>query len=337
MNQTDKLELQVAEEQDGSAVVILPAGEAPIEGSNTNEGQNNATGAQDEPLNQQNDDTNDGDDGLDDDPDREAIRAARREERKLKKQIHREKARESNHLINALKKQNQDLAARLAAVEQKTSGAELARVDKAIDDANVQVEFAKMKMKDAVVQQDGEGVAKAEELLYDARRKLESLQNIKQQATRQSTQPKQNIQAPDPVVQRYASDWMKDNSWYDPQGRDLDSQITQRIDRQLTEEGYDPTTEEYWEVLNDQVQKYLPHRKNTGYNDSNVRNQRPRAIVTGSGRDSSATAGKPNEFRLSPERVAAIKEAGLWDNPELRQKAIRNYAQWDRSNKNQRS
>lgn len=337
MTPNDKLDLQVAEEQDGSAVVTLPAGDALIDNGNTNDDQNNDSDAQDEHLNAQNNDQNDGDDGLDDDPERDAIRAARREERKLKKQIHREKARESNHLINALKKQNQDLAARLAAVEQKTSGAELARVDKAIDDANVQVEFAKMKMKDAVTTQDGEGVAKAEELLYDARRKLESLQNIKQQATRQTTQPRQNIQPPDPVVQRYATDWMKDNAWYDPQGRDLDSQITQRIDKQLSDEGYDPTTEEYWEILNDQVQKYLPHRKNTGYNDSNVRNQRPRAIVTGSGRDSSSAAGKPNEFRLSPDRVAAIKEAGMWDNPELRQKAIRNYAQWDRTNKNQRS
>jgi hypothetical protein len=55
--------------------------------------------------------------------------------------------------------------------------------------------------------------------------------------------------------------------------------------------------------------------------------------VTSSGRETTATT-KSNEFRLSPDRVAAMKEAGMWDDPTLRQKAIRNYANWDRSNKN---
>ena len=94
MNSTDKLEMQVAEEQDGSALAQLPETEEnPQELAEGGEVDNHP------------DDTA----GVDaDDPDREAIRVARREERRLKKQIHREKASQSNHLINALKKQNQD-------------------------------------------------------------------------------------------------------------------------------------------------------------------------------------------------------------------------------------
>ena len=167
---------------------------------------------------------------------------------------------------------------------------------------------------------------------YEAQRKMESLQNVKSQATRQLNQPQQNIQIPDPMVQRLAADWMDRNPWYDPHGKDLDSEITQRIDKKLTEEGYDPTTEEYWDELDDRIKKYVPHKASSEYNQTNVRNQRPRSVVTSSGRDSTATT-KSNEFRLSPDRVAAMKEAGMWDNPELRQKAIRNYAAWDRNNK----
>jgi len=170
MNPTDKMELQVAEEQDGSAVVELPEGEAPVE--ELAEG-----GEVDDKQIEKND-------GLDTDPDREAIRAARREERKLKKSIHREKAKESNHLINALKKQNQELAERLAHLEKRTSGAELARVDKAIDDTAVQVEYAKMKMREAVSSQDGDAVVRAQELMYESQRKLESLKAIKDQAAK---------------------------------------------------------------------------------------------------------------------------------------------------------
>jgi hypothetical protein len=58
--------------------------------------------------------------------------------------------------------------------------------------------------------------------------------------------------------------------------------------------------------------------------------------MTSSGRETTATT-KSNEFRLSPERVNAMKEAGLWNNPTSRQNAIRKYAEWDRTNKQQRA
>ena len=315
MNPTEKMEMQVAEEQDGSAIAQMPEGEAPVE-----EVLELAEGGEaDKP---------EANDGLDNDPDREAIRAARREERRLKKSIHREKAKESNHLINALKKQNQDLADRLAHLEKRTSGAELARVDKAIDDTAVQVEYAKMKMREAVSSQDGDAVVRAQELMYESQRKLESLKSIKDQAARQMSQPqKQAINVPDPMVQRNAAEWMERNPWYDPQGKDLDSEIAQRLDKKLTEEGYDPSSEDYWEELDNRVSKYLPHRS-----ESPEPRQRRKSVVGSSGRESSPS-GRANEFRVSPERVEALREAGMWDNPELRAKAIKKYAAWDRENK----
>lgn len=55
-------------------------------------------------------------------------------------------------------------------------------------------------------------------------------------------------------------------------------------------------------------------------------------MVTGSGREQS-TSAKPGEFRLSPERVRAIKEAGKWDNISERNRMIKKYAEYDRANK----
>lgn len=327
MNPTDKAEMQIEEVQDGSAIVQLPESEVQTISDDQNmpaEGQNDHS---DEAETQNR--------VGDDDPDREQIREARREERRLKKQLHREKAKESNHLINALKKQNQQLAERLAIIEKKTSGAELARVDKAIEDAGVQVEYAKMKMQEAVSSRDGAGVTKAQEMWFEAQRQLESLQNVKKQATRPQTQSDQNLQIPDPMVQKRVADWMERNPWYDPNGKDLDSEITQRIDKKLTEEGYDPASEDYWDELDDRLEKYMPHKTNRVYNDPNVRNSnnpRPRSVMTSSGRETTANL-KPNEMRISPDRVAAMKEAGLWDNPKLRQKAVQKYAEWDRQNK----
>ena len=309
MNPTDKMETQLSVEelQDGGAAVLLPEGEEnpQIEGAS---------------------DDSSIDDSVDD-AEREKIREARREERRLKKQLHKEKVKESSSLINMLKKQNEVLNNRLAAVEKKTSGAELARVDKAIEDAGVEVEYAKMQMRNAVGSSDGDGVARAEEMLYEARRKLESLQNVKQNATRQMTQPQnQNIQVPDPMVQKMAADWMEDNAWYDPHGANEESQIAQLIDKKLTDEGFDPATEDYWDELSDRMARYLPKQ-------GSKQTQRPRSVMTSSGRETTATT-KSNEFRISPERVAAMKEAGAWDNPELRQKMIKRFADYDRQQKN---
>jgi hypothetical protein len=324
MNPTEKAEMQVDELSDGGAAVMLPEGEENPQDQSADSAQDRDDDHDDEPRGRQGDDV---------DPEREEIRAARREERRLKKQIHREKAKESNYLINALKKQNSELADRLASVERKTNGAELARVDKAIEDAGVQVEYAKMKMKEAVTRNDGESLAHAQEMWYDSKRKLESLEMLKTNATKQMTTPQQNINVPDPMVQRMASDWMEDNPWYDPQGRNEESQIAQLVDKKLTEEGFDPTSPDYWDELDTRMQRYLPQKSNSGYNQTNVQQRRPRSVMTSSGRETMATT-KSNEFRLSPDRVAAMKEAGLWDNPTARQNAIRKYAEWDRSNKN---
>lgn len=91
MTPTEKLEMQIAESDDGSATVQLP--------------ENIESPQQQETLpNNENETQSASHDSDDVDDEREQIRAARREERRLKKQIHREKARESNHLINAYKK-----------------------------------------------------------------------------------------------------------------------------------------------------------------------------------------------------------------------------------------
>lgn len=318
MNATEKLELQVSESQDGGATVELPEHEMP----ELAEGGEVKPEAQDD---SENDEDSPSDSG---DPDREAIRAARREERRLKKSIHREKAKESNHLINALKTQNNQLSERLAQLESRTSGAELARVDKMIDDAGVQVEYAKMKIRQAVTDQDGEGMVKAQEMLYNSQRQLESLSNTKEQAVKHMSKPaQQNINLPDPNVQRLAAEWMAENPWYDPQGQDQDSEIAQLIDKRLTKEGFDPGSEDYWEELSDRINKKMPH-----LNEKPAPRQRPRSPVGSSGRES-APVGRANEFRVSPERVQAMKEMGAWDNPEMRARMIKSYAKYDRENK----
>ena len=263
-------------------------------------------------------------DGGDDHPDdTEAIRQARREKRKLKKQLARQHQQEKDLRYQQLQRQNEQLMERLSQLEHKTHGSELARIDKAIEDQHVRIQYAKMKIAEATKAQDGESLAEAQELWFEARRAAEALENLKKQAAAPQRQNDRPI-APDPAVQRMAARWMEKNSWYDPQGGDEDSEIALMIDRRMAKEGWNPSDPDYWEELDSRLQKKLPHRYNEEYEEKQVR--RPRSVVTGGGRESAAAAGGKNSFTLTPDQVRAMKDAGFWDDPEMRNKMIRRYA-----------
>ena len=157
---------------------------------------------------------------------------------------------------------------------------------------------------------------------------------------KKSTAPQRErtIRAPDPQLQKYASTWMENNSWYDPNGKDPDSRIALTIDQAMAEEGWNPKTPQYWDELDNRLQKYLPHRYTGDTDEKPNRNSRPRNVVTSSGRESSSSnvIGK-NQFALSRDQVQAMKDAGMWDDPEKRAKMIRRYAIEAKQNQGYRS
>lgn len=323
MNTEVKEELiEVKEEMDGSAVVDLPE-DIPSPQAEAEP----AAEKEPEPV-----EAAEGGDVDDDHPDdSEALRNAKRERRRAKKQLIKQTNAEKEVKLQMLERQNQELLQRLAVIERKTHSADLARIDKAIEDSELRINYAKMKLSEAASAQDGDAMARAQELWLEARQQAESLKNLKKQAA----SPAQQQNLPDPRIQRNAADWMERNSWFKPDGRDLDSKVAKQVDEALTAEGWDPTTPEYWEELDNRLQRYVPHRYNE-YDDSNKRS-RPRGIVTGSGRESAARAGGKNTFTLSPEQVRAMKDAGFWDDPEKRNKMIKRYAMEARQNQGYRS
>jgi vacuolar-type H+-ATPase subunit H len=68
---------------------------------------------------------------------------------------------------------------RLSVVERKTHSADLARIDKAIEDQELRLQYAKMKISEAASASDGHAMAEAQEMMYEARRQMEALSNFK--------------------------------------------------------------------------------------------------------------------------------------------------------------
>lgn len=316
-----EVELQVKEAVDGSAVVELPENfieeeEAPALVPAPEAPQPAAEAAAVD------------DDDQDRDDDTEALRAAKRARRKAKRELAKQTSIEKDHRLQMLQRQNQELMERLSVVERKTHGSELARLDKAIDDTQLKIEYAKRKMAEATEAQDGEAMAKAQEMWYEARRQIDALQHIKKAAVQPVAAPQQpNL--PDPRLQRLAGQWMERNPWYRPDFSNTDSKIAKQVDEDLAKEGWDPTQSDYWAELDNRLQQYLPHRYNVS-TDEIPSARKPRSVVTGSGREVASSAGGKNTFIVNAEQVRAMKEAGMWDDPEKRARMIRRYAEMAR-------
>lgn len=318
--------IAVKEEADGSVTVALPESIPSPDQDDQDDGEEvqKAEGG------------DAGDDDVDRPDDTEAIRAARRARRKAKKEYIKKTNEEKDHRLQMLQRQNQELMERLSNVERKTHSADLARLDKAIEDKQLRLQYARMKMSEATSAGDGEALAKAQEMWYEARREIEAMERVKEQAvkTTGNQAPASNAE-----LQRQATRWMDRNPWFRPEGDDEDSEIAKVIDQKLVKEGWNPSTEEYWQELDRRLQKRLPHHYTDDYDERDMKtSRRPRSVVTGSGRETTtASSGARNTFVLSPEQVRAIKDAGLWDNPQSRNRMIKRYAEQARQSQGYRS
>jgi hypothetical protein len=262
------------------------------------------------------------------DADAEALREQKRQKRRSRKEYHKQVSTEKDVKLTLLERQNQQLLERLSVLERKSHGSDLARLDKAIEDQDNRILFAKQKISEATRTGNGELLTSAQEMWFEARRQAEALANLKKRAV--APQAQRTIQAPDPQLQRHANAWMANNTWYDPNGKDPDSRRALNEDAILAEEGYDPKTAEYWEELDRRLQRVVPHRYTE---DANERpRSRPRSAVTSSGREFASNNGRGNSFTLSPDQVRAMKDAGMWDDAEKRAKMIRRYALEARNN-----
>jgi len=311
-NELDKI--VVTEEADGSAVIDLPDSIESPDDQDDDRGMSAGGSA-------------DADDDVAPEDETEYQRA-RREKRRAKRELAKKTGVEKDMKLQLLERKNQELMERLSVVERKTHSADLARIDKAIEDQELRLQYAKMKISEAASASDGHAMAEAQEMMYEARRQMEALSNVKKAAV-EPRKAQGNV--PDPRLQRLAANWMERNDWYDPNGRDTDSKIAKQIDEALVSEGWDPTASEYWEELDNRLHKYLPHK----YNDTtDVRSstKRPRSVVTSSGRESVNGSTNRNTFVLKPDQVRAMKDAGFWDDPEKRSKMIKRYAQEARNN-----
>jgi len=310
-------DIAISEEQDGSATVDLPENmlhDIEIEDKSDGGGVN----ADDE-----------------DHPDDDAeLRSAKRNRRRAKKDLIRKTNQEKDVRLQQLQRENEQFKQRLTQLERNTKSEHIVRIDKGIEDAQVRVEYAKMKLAEATQNGDGQAMVDAQTLWQTAQEEARQLASMRQQADQELRRPQQNNDVPDPDVQRHAAKWLNRNKWYNPSGNDADSRVAKKIDEIMVAQNWNPSDPDYWDELDSRLQKELPHRYNDS-NDDEPRNvRRPRNVVGSAGREASAAYGGSNrtQFVLSPDRVKAMKEVGAWDNPERKARMVKQFIEYDRQN-----
>ncbi len=265
-------------------------------------------------------------------------KARRRSENKSRRQRQKEARDRNDRELNFLRTRNEDLEQRFSKFEQETdarvTGSEIANVDGAINKARADLQLANVVIQQAVDQNDGKNLAEAldhRDTIRDNLRDLGEARGYLSTARRGGGEYVQRQLDPRHVA--HAQQFMIDNDWWDPSGRDQDSMVVLEIDRSLVMEGFDPTQKDYWDELRTRTEEAIPNRSDSrtgdrgGDQSGNGRSQNRGPSFRTGGRERPL---KANEVYISPERRAAMEEAGVWDDPVLRNKYLKSYSDYDK-------
>lgn len=258
--------------------------------------------------------------------DREELRRRRREEKAERAHRRKEAIARDKAELDALRKQNEELRYRMSALETKSVSFEVSAIDQQLNEAIEDAKAVEHIIAQAVEAGNGADVAKAMRIRDETMARVNQLSHAKNAYTQNAAQQQQIRQnTPEPQIgHQLATDWIKANTWYDPNGRDERSKRVIEIDQSLTNEGYNPNSLTYWRELDKRVDAI-----------SSQSERKRGGPPVGSGREQAPRSSR-NEVYISPERKNAMIEAGVWDDPTARQKYLKSYAKWDRDNNSTR-
>lgn len=280
-------------------------------------------------------------------------RRQRRKEAELRLRRERDFLEKRN---DQLERQIQVLAHNQGELDKRLGDNEESTLDERISRKKSLIAKADSVIADAITNSKGAELVEANRIrdqLKDELADLEEAKKARAKAREEVGDDGDRAPPPDPRIVAHATKWHKENKWFDFRRRDYDSKIAGAIDDSLIAEGYDPADEDYWEELSKRVAKALPERASKkkkngkreepededdadlGEDEESDEEETPKPKKKQGGpKFRSGGAGrdlKPNEVHLSRERIAALKELGVWDDAKLRNKYLKRYRDYDRS------
>ena len=238
------------------------------------------------------------------------------------KKILAEKAQAENRATN-LQNELQSVTQRLEKIEQ---GVEK-QGQNAIED---HYNLTKKALAKAIEEGDTDAQIKFNEELVDLKTAL-ALQKIEKQQKRQNVSTnvdRANYVQQNPAPQ-LAQEWWKKNSWFNSKGYDQETALARAIDVQLDIEGFDKNSPDYYQELNNRLQKQFPAL----VSQDEVTTTQPRAKSRQTVAPTTGGSGlKSNRLKMSRDELAMARELGITE-PE----ALKKYAKEIQTIKNRGS
>ena len=181
---------------------------------------------------------------------------------------------------------------------------------------NSAAEAAKAKLKKAIEDNDTEGQVAAQEQLAQAKADATRLGTMKQaqqndekiySAQAPQTQETQ-AEIPQPIDTR-AEEWASENEWF---GNDeiMTGAAMALHNRLVTQEGFDPTSDEYYNEINSRMRKEFPHKFSNGKATEEKKTETKQPVQTVASAVRKTKSGR-RVVKLTPSQIAIAKRLNV--------------------------
>ena len=231
---------------------------------------------------------------------------------KVKKRIDKitAKLREAERQREAAVQYANAVQQQLAAAQQRATSLDHGYLAESEGRIQSQLAIVEANLQDAVERNDGKAAVEAQKLLSQLVLQQEKLKNAKsqlatqrvQQPVAQPAQPVQQVQQPRPPDPK-AESWAEENEWF---GSDqIMTNAAFAIHGQLQEEGFELSSDDYYDELNNRIREAFPHKfaKPQG-NRPNVPNVAPAT------RGTAVNTGR-RQIKLTPSEVSMARRIGV--------------------------
>jgi|TARA_X000001382_G_scaffold40369_1_gene27048 hypothetical protein len=223
--------------------------------------------------------------------------------------------KEKEEEVARLIRQNEELSNRVK--KQEKDFYEIGKLNLTANEKQIKDKLDLARTAYATAHEEGDSakILKAQEALNEAQVDLKTIQstkdNFKEPEVQQQPLQQQQVQQPQPQPDPKAQDWAAQNEWF---GQDrIMTASALAIDTELKEEGYDPTSSEFYEEINNRLQETFPHKFKVNKEETKeVRKQETSEtaqVVAGGTR---STPSSKNKVKLTKEDV---RLANKWNIP----------------------
>lgn len=250
----------------------------------------------------------------------------KREKRKLTKSerraFWREDRKRTEAQLKALQTRTIELEKQIQSTRGNQYGFQLEGLKNRKEELQAQYQFANQKLNEA----ETAGNLKATREAVEARIRIENEYKAIEQQEQQVTQIARRPTPLNSDTQNYFKGWADRNrNWFKSDLSNFDSSIADRISSDLYGEGFIASQPEFWEELDRRCEDYIPAKRRMRREPKyEYIEDEPPQTVSGKGSRSRNDSGR-QEVKIDAWTVDQWKNAGIWDDPKERQKAIKEY------------